>query len=242
MSGSGAAPAARRVRSYVSAGVVRWLASAVLFIGVIAAVGGVAYAVNGATQAGGYVDVPVKARTVAGLTVPDDPSDPRARVALRDASGSGGAVRLDLAGKTSGSWLEADTGALTLRSFDSTVAEQLSSRGGVAVLGLCVGAGALLLRRLLLSIAQGEPFRAGNAARVAGIAGLIVVASLGAAVLPSVAAGLVLGRLGLAGSGTPVTTTFAFPYVPLVVALLLLALAEAFRHGTELARDVEGLV
>lgn len=48
--------------------------------------------------------------------------------------------------------------------------EQLLARGNGAVLGLCVGLGALLLRRLLLSIAEGRPFDARNPARLAGMA------------------------------------------------------------------------
>jgi hypothetical protein len=129
-----------------------------------------------------------------------------------------------------------------LHASDSTVAEWLAARGGDAVVGLCIGLGALLLRRLLLSIGAGQPFQRGNAARIAGIAGLIVVATIAAGVLPYVAAGLVLGRLGLGGPGSPVGAYPTISFVPLLAALFLLAFAEAFRRGTELAKDTEGLV
>jgi hypothetical protein len=42
---------------------------------------------------------------------------------------------------------------LTLRSWGSTVPEQLLSRGGLAVVGSCLGLGAVFLRRVLISIA-----------------------------------------------------------------------------------------
>lgn len=120
--------------------------------------------------------------------------------------------------------------------------EQLLSRGDIAVLGLCVGVGAVLLRRLLLSIADGRPFEPGNAARIAGIAGLIVVASLANDVLPALGSNLVLERVGLTGTDSPVFAEPTFTLAPLLVAPLLRALAEAFRRGTELAQDVAGLV
>ncbi len=100
----------------------------------------------------------------------------------------------------------------------------------------------MLLRRLLLSIGAGQPFQRGNAARIAAIAGLIVVAAIAAGVLRYVAAGLVLGRLGLGGPGSPVAAYLTISFVPLLAALFLLAFAEAFRRGTELAKDTEGLV
>jgi DNA-binding Xre family transcriptional regulator len=51
-------------------------------------------------------------------------------------------------------------------------------RGGLAVVALCVGVGAVWLRRVLISIAEGRPFPSGNAARIAGIGGLLALASL----------------------------------------------------------------
>jgi hypothetical protein len=68
-------------------------------------------------------------------------------------------------------------------------------------------------------------------------------ASVAAALTPGLAGGLVLERLGLDGADSPVVATeFSYPMSALLVALLLLAVAEAFRKGTELARDVDGLV
>lgn len=231
-----------RPRSFASSRLIRFLAGLVLFLGLLAAGGGVAYAINGATQAQAEVEVTVKARTTDGLNLPKSVHrESRSQFPLGDPGGN--KIRLDIPGVENSHWLEADVDSLRLRSWGSTVAEQLLSRGDSAIAGLSLGAGALLLRRLLLSIAEGEPFRRGNAARIAGIAALTLGGSIGAAVTPGLAGGLVLERLGLDGADSPVAaTTFSFPQTPLLAALLLLTLAEAFRRGTELAQDVDGLV
>lgn len=74
-----------------------------------------------------------------------------------------------------------------------------------------------------------------------GLPGLIALATLAAGVLPYVAARLVLGRLDLGGPGSPVTAHLAISAVPLLLALFLLAVAEAFRRGADLAEDADGL-
>ncbi len=203
-------------RPYASPALLRFLAAASLLVGLAAAFYGVAYAVNGATRAGAPVAVFVRISDLG-------------RFQIRQAT-------------SAGYWLQAGTGQVTLHASGSTVAEWLASRGGGAVVGLCLGFGAVLLRRLLLSIGCGQPFRRGNAARIAGIAGLIAVATLAAGVLPYVAARLVLDRLGLGGPGSPVIAHLAISPVPLLLALFLLAVAEAFRRGAELAEDADGLV
>ncbi|MFC4497659.1 DUF2975 domain-containing protein [Streptomyces ovatisporus] len=235
----------RKPRRFASERLVRRLAGAVLWLGVIAGVAGVAHDINGMTQASAYVSVPVEVRTTDGLSVEtsrETRAGSQAPLAAPDADARG-VIRLNIADVPEGSWLEAGTGETELRSWGSTVAEQALARADSAVLGLCAFAGALLLRRLLLSIAEGDPFREGNAVRVAGLALLTAVGSLCMAATPALASGLVLERLGLDGADGPVAASaFSLPQVPLFVALLLLALAEAFRRGTELAQDVDGLV
>lgn len=231
-------------RSFASAGMIRLLAGFVAVFGVVATISGVAYAINGATEARGYVVVDVQARPGALLEAPGAAaSKPRAAVLVEvDPFGSDG-LRLDLPGVPKSNWLEAaHSDALKLRSWDSTVGEHLLSRGGFAVSGLCFGVGAILLRRLLISIADGDAFQSGNAARLAGIGGLLVVASLANDILPVLGSNLVLDRLGLTGSSSPVFAQVVPSLDALLAVPILLALAEAFRRGTELAREVEGLV
>ena len=132
-----------------------------------------------------------------------------------------------------------------LTSWDSTVVEQLAGRGDVALVGVCAGLGALLLRTLLLSIAARRPFRSGNAARLGVIAGLIMVAAVSTEVFPYVAGDLVLTRLGLGGPDSPVIAPPALSpglIAPLLLALVVLTLAEGFRQGAESARDAGGPV
>ncbi|MEU7899153.1 hypothetical protein AB0B45_40655 [Nonomuraea sp. NPDC049152] len=134
-------------------------------------------------------------------------------------------------------------GELELVAWDSTVPEQLLARGDIAVLGMCLCIGALLMRPLLLSVAEGRPFRKGNPARIAGLAGVVLFAGIVGGALPHVAALMVHTRLNLAGPGSPfVTHDLSISLTPIPVALLLLVLAESFRRGGELADDVEGMV
>ena len=240
---SGTSSGPRAKRPFASPRTIRFLAEFCLVVGVIAAVAGVGYTVNGATQAEGPVVVPVTARREAVIEAGSAGSDGGASTVLTRGVGyEWDALRLDLPGAGEGTWLEVQADAFMLRSWGSTVSEQLLARGGVAVLGLCVGGGAVLLRRLLLSVADGRPFDPGNAARIAGIAGLVVVASLANSFLPIIGTHLVLTRAGLAGAESPVIAGSTLPLTPLLVAAILLALAEAFRRGTELAQDVDGLV
>jgi hypothetical protein len=209
-----------RTRPYARPRTVRLLADAVLFAGLALAVFGVAYAVNGATQAHADVEVPV------ALTTPE------AEVP----------VPLPRGDLPPGARLEVASDQLMLRAWDSTVAEQLTSRGDMVLFGLAASAASMLLRRLLLSIAEGQPFRAGNARRIAALAALVAVAGTVGPVLPELAALMVLDRVGLAEPGGPFRVGVSFPLTALLVAPVLLALAEAFRRGAELADDVRGLV
>jgi hypothetical protein len=143
---------------------------------------------------------------------------------------------------TSPTGLEGHGDPLTLRSWGSTVPEQMLSRGGLVVVGLCMGVGAIWLRRVLISIAEGRPFQSGNAARIAGIGGLLALASLANDIIPVFASHLVLQRLGLSGQASPVFAAVFPSPGPLLLVPFLLVLAEAFRRGAELAKEVEGLV
>lgn len=207
-------------RPYVRPRTVQLLADAVLLIGVVLAVAGVAYAANGATQARGEVEVPVT---------------------LASPEGAAG-VPIARADLPAGSRLETPADRLVLRVTDSTVTEQLASRGDLLLIGLAAGAGGLLLRRLLLSVADGRPFEPANARRIAVGAGLVALAGTLGPTLPQLAAVLVLDRLGLTGPGGPFEVGVSFDLWPLLVTPVLLALAEAFRRGAELADDVHGLV
>jgi hypothetical protein len=228
---------------------IRNLAGIVAAVGVIAGIWGVAYDINGATQANAYVVVGVHARPGAVLQVDGTtPTGAPGTVLVKDGAEPSAPFGFTIPGvpadtsASPGSTLDGHGDTLTMRSWGSTVPEQLLSRGGFAVVGLCMGVGAVWLRRVLTSIADGQPFRPGNAARIAGIGGLVALASLANDIIPVLGSHLVLQRLGLTGATSPIFAEVALTLGPLLAVPFLLALAEAFRRGTELARDVEGLV
>ena len=225
---------------------LRFLAGALVVVGMWAAVRGVA--VDLYFAAGGRhmpVTVSVQIRDLDRLQVQQATSPGSETVLplrLQQGAAIPAGVQMYVDGVSQDNWLQIGTGPVPIHSVGSTVAEQLAGHGGSAVVGLCIAVGAFLVRRLLLSIGSGQPFQRGNAARIAGIAGLIVVATFAASLLPYLAARLVLDRLGLGGPGSPLDADLAIPAAPLLLALFLLAFAQAFRQGTELAKDAEGLV
>lgn len=236
-------------RAFASPGMIRTLAGAVMAVGVVAGISGVAYDLNGATQARAAVVVGVHARPGAVLQVDGTtPIGAPGTVLVKDLAEPSVPFGLTVpgvpadTGASPGSTLDGHGDTLTLRSWGSTVPEQLLSRGGFAVVGLCMGVGAAWLRRALISIAEGRPFQSGNAARIAGIGGLVALASLANDILPVFGSNLVLQRLGLTGASSPIFAEVALSLGPLLAVPFLLVLAEAFRRGAELAKEVEGLV
>jgi hypothetical protein len=222
---------------------IRNLAGVVMAVGMVAGIWGVAYDINGATQARADVVVGVHARSGAVLQVAGKtPAGAPGSVLVKDGAEGTGPFMLTIPGVPTSNWLEGHGDTLTLHSWDSTVPEQLLNRGGFAVVGLCMGVGAVWLRRVLISIAEGRPFQSGNAARIAGIGGLVVFASLANDILPVLGSHLVVQRLGLTGSPSPIFAEVVPSLALLLAVPFLLALAEAFRRGAELAKEVEGLV
>ena len=103
-------------------------------------------------------------------------------------------------------------------------------------------AGAWWTAALLRSVRAGRPFDRRNPARLAGVAGAVVVGWCGATALRDVAAITVLDRLDLVGAGSPFAVSATVPLTGIVVGLAVLGAAEAFRRGAALTDDVAGLV
>jgi hypothetical protein len=210
---------------YIRHGTIRQVSQVLALVGIAAVILGPAYAINGATRAGAAVRVPVELR--------------------QTTSGEDGLVsRLPVTGLPESAWLELPNpdGRVQLSALDSTVVEQLLSRGNAVVIGLALGLVALMLRPLLVALSNGHAFRAGNARRLAQLAVLVGVAGYVAPLLPQVAGIVVLHRLGLDRPESPVEAGLHFSLTPGLVVLLLLLVAEAFRQGERLSGDVEGLV
>ncbi len=89
------------------------------------------------------------------------------------------------------------------------------------------------------TLSAGDPFAPRNPKRLFGIGVLIVVGSLGDSLLTALTTHQLV-------AGTPleahVPFAFHFSFLPLGIAAIVAALAEAFRVGVRLRADTEGLV
>lgn len=137
----------------------------------------------------------------------------------------------------------ADNSGLWLSAPDPTRSEVVHNALSDVLLCLTIALGAFLLRPILTSIAAGSPFGSHNARRLGILAGVTALASLVVPALPKTAAIRALDRLDLTGPDSPFLFGASLALTPpILFALVLLLLAEAFRHGERLQRDVEGLV
>ena len=214
-------------RPYLSTSATSLVTMVVLLAGVVAAFAGIAYWINGLTQAHAYVTVPVQVDP--GLASHWAQPDPGSDV-----------LRLPAAGLPSGVSLQVEPGDVTLSAWDSTLVEQALARAGYVVLGLGCLLVALLLRPVLTGLERGDPFSPGNARRISLVAVTIAAVALAVPTLNAIAAAEVIRRLGL--DPDTVTWHWSLDLAPLLVACLVLAVAESFRRGEQLRDDVEGLV
>jgi hypothetical protein len=217
---------ALRGPGYVGPETSRIIARLLLLVGIVAAVGGVGYAVNGATQAPATVTVPISIETQDGITrgpvavsvddvvVPDGARIQAAPDGLQLVTGVGHASR----------W----TGFL--------------ARGDAALVGLAFGACALLLAPVVNAVAAGDPFRRSNAARIGWAGAVIGVVGTLAPMLPDMAALAVMTSYDTADGANPFAVQLGIGLAPIGVAALVFVVAEAFRRGTQLSADTEGLV
>jgi Protein of unknown function (DUF2975) len=146
-------------------------------------------------------------------------------------------------GLPSGSYLEVGTDApLTLVAQGLPYSLSALTDAWLSVTLLTVGLAGLLLWRVLRAVAAGDPFRPPNALLVLGLAVVTAVGGTGAQVAEWWAADAVLGHLGLSGAGSPVAPWYELSLVPLLLAALLVILADAIRTGARMRADLDGLV
>ena len=215
-----------RDSEYLGPRTSRTIARLLLFAGIVAAVGGVGYAVNGATHAPATVTVPISievenGRTQSPITVTIDdvvvPDGARLQVAengLQLVTEPGYASR----------W----TGFL--------------ARGDAALLGLGFGACALLLAPVVNAVAAGDPFRRSSAARIGWTGAIVGVVGMVAPILPNLAALAVITSFDATSGANPFAVGFAVEVAPIGIAALIFVVAEAFRRGTQISADTAGLV
>ena len=95
---------------------------------------------------------------------------------------------------------------------------------------------------MLRTVRAGRPFARHNATALVVVAVAVLVGGGVAPVVSDAAALTALDHLGLAGDEFPFRTLSSFSLAPVLVAVLLLGIAEAFRRGAAMADDVAGLV
>ena len=152
-------------------------------------------------------------------------------------------ARLDVPGLVGG-YLEPDpeAGTVLLTVADLPAPLRLLTEAPATLTNLCAAVAAVLVFRLLRDARAGLPFTDRSPARLTALAVVVVVGGLGGQLLESVARLVVLDHVGATAGDGPVRLDASLDLGPLVVAVGILALAEAFRTGRRLSRDTEGLV
>lgn len=138
--------------------------------------------------------------------------------------------------------LGAPNESLELAVAGSTLAERALDGGDALLTGLGTAVAALLLRRLVASVAAGAAFAERNARRLVGVAGAVALVSLVAPLAPLASTALVLRRAGLGGPAGPFWPSSVPDVGALLVVGVLLAVAEAFRQAQVAHRANDGLV
>ena len=105
----------------------------------------------------------------------------------------------------------------------------------VVVVGTC-----WLVWRLMCAIAAGDPFHPSNAVRLRVIAGLLILGTAVATFLDLAARGALTATIDT-GDLDP-GAALVMPWLPMVTGMVAALLAEAFRGGSRLRDDVDGLV
>lgn len=232
-----------RSRPYASPKLASWLANLTLVAGLLYGVIGFAQPINEATRAGAPVTVPVRLRNLAGVQAGSGRSAITLdKLATPNADPEKPEVQFQVPDAARPTWVPVPMELVLLRADGASRLELFLSEADKAAKGLCLMVGALLLSQLLRAVAAGRPFDPANPRRIATIGALVVAGGYMGQILPVVAGQLVLDRLGLSATTSPVYTDLALGLEPIIIAAFIFALAEAFRRGSLLARDVEGLV
>lgn len=155
------------------------------------------------------------------------------------------AVRLDLGerlGLPDGAVLLGTLVPVGLHVPDLPMELRLLAQLGPALVLLSVSAGALALAQVLRTVRAGRPFARHNPTALVVVAVAVLVGGGVAPVISDAAALAALHHLGLAGDGSPFLTLSSFSLAPVLVAVLVLGIAEAIRRGAAMADDVAELM
>lgn len=123
---------------------------------------------------------------------------------------------------------------------DPTVAQRLLDLApGLLAVALLV-TGSLLIVAVMRTIAAGDPFVAANVRRMRQLAALLLVGPFFASFLSMSVHGALLGDVDL--GGLAVLAVLDIPWPWFVAGMVVALLAEAFKAGSRLRDDVDGLV
>ncbi|GAA4402724.1 hypothetical protein GCM10023153_32070 [Ornithinibacter aureus] len=123
---------------------------------------------------------------------------------------------------------------------DPTVAQRLLDLApGLLIVGLMT-AGSLLIVAVMRTIAAGDPFVAANVRRMRQLAAVLLVGPFFTLFLSMSVHGALLSDVDL--GGLALLAVLDIPWAYLVAGMVVALLAEAFKAGSRLRDDVEGLV
>ena len=127
---------------------------------------------------------------------------------------------------------------VTLRIRDASTKQVLYELGRDIVPVLLVVAVLWLLRRILVSVREGDPFTTANVRRLRVIGLLLLIGSPIAALLNSAFEQAILSSISAPGSGIEI----GVPGGGLIAGLGVFVLAQVFEHGVRMREDIAGTV
>lgn len=161
---------------------------------------------------------------------------------LRWAANDGHRIQVQTAVTTPGLSLplaDGDAGRLEVVVPGRGTAAYLLELAPSLLVTVMVIVGCWLFVAVMRSVAAGDPFRPGNAARLRAIASFLV---LGVPVSYFLQTSVDAWLLGTARVGDDVAAVQEWPFLWLVAGMVVAFLAEAFKAGSRLRDDVDGLV
>jgi len=201
------------------------------------------------TIAGGlviaFIDLVALTNFIRALVLPiNQLTKPGGEVALRVVLSETTAAT-GLAGVTL--WMPSSSGAVELRVADLPTDLRFLTEVGPALGYLGWAIGAWLLARALSSIVDGRPFAGRVVGAVAGLGVVLLLVPTVSDYVERVVANDVVGRVERAGAVIPYGTTrpseaFLTSLDTMIIGLIVLLVAEAFRQGRKMSAELEGLV
>lgn len=130
-------------------------------------------------------------------------------------------------------------GMAYLQAHDLPTGVRLLTEAGPALGALAWAIGLALTALVIRDIGRGSPFGHRVPIRIAGLAVVVLIGGFASTTLDWLAARTVVDQLEVSQVVSP---TYAMPLGGVLLAALLLVLAEAFRQGQKMSAELDGLV